>query len=55
MLYIVTYKRRADRDPYKWQTFTEPLSLEDMNALLKWLERRTDNHELISIMPAPAY
>ena len=54
MLYLITYKRRSDRNPDKWTEFTETLSLSDLCNCLKWLEMVSSNHTLISVVPLEA-
>ena len=51
MLYRITYRRRSDRDNKKWTEFREVLGLEELTSCLKWLEKKSDNHELISVIP----
>lgn len=51
MLYIITYKRRADRDRNKWTEFREVLATKDLIDCLKWLEKNSESHKLISVVP----
>lgn len=51
MLYKARYKRRSDRNPEKWTEFSEVRRLEELYNLLKWLEKNSDDHILISIEP----
>ena len=51
MIYEAKYKRRSARNPEKWTEFSEVLRLKDLYNLLKWLEKNSDDHTLISIEP----
>lgn len=51
MLYRITYRRRSGRDNKKWTEFREVLGLKELTDCLKWLEKKNDNHELISVVP----
>lgn len=51
MLYRITYKRRSDRDHKKWTEFWEVLALKELWYCLKWLEKNSESHELISVVP----
>lgn len=51
MKYKVSYKRRSDRDPNKWTAFDEVLDLKGLYDLLRWLEKNSDNHQLVTVLP----
>ena len=51
MLYKVKYKHRSARIPEKWTEFSEVRRLEELYNQLKWLEKNSDDHTLISIEP----
>ena len=51
MLYKVKYKHRSARNPEKWTEFSEVRRVEELYNLLKWLEKNSDDHILISIEP----
>ena len=51
MLYKVKYKHRSARNPEKWTEFSEVRRLEELYNQLKWLEKNSDDHILISIEP----
>ena len=51
MIYEVKYKHRSARNQEKWTEFSAFRRLEELYNLLKWLEKNSDDHLLISIEP----
>ena len=51
MIYEAKCKHRSARNPEKWTEFSEVRRLEELYNLLKWLEKNSDDHILISIEP----
>ena len=51
MLYTIRYKHRSARAPEKWTEFRQVLPLKELYDQLRWLEKNSDDHTLISVEP----
>lgn len=51
MKYKITYKHRSGRDKNKWTVFTEILDTEEMYSCVRWIEKNSEDHTLISVAP----